>query len=169
MTYVTGDLLDLDSNTNPVVIAHVVSDASHAWGRINVGATLSRAFPDAARAFRSWTIADAENLRLGRVHVLEQLLGGREVTVISMVAQAGFGPGAAVRLRYDALAECLDAVAELATARGTGVHVPRIGAGQAGGRWDVIAELIITQLVDRGIPVTVHTKPSARTSLASAR
>lgn len=162
ITYVTGDLLDLDDGTDPVVIAQVVSDASHAWGRLNVAAALSRAFPDAARAFRAWTVAEAENLRLGRVHILDQRLDGREVTVVSMVAQAGFGPGAGVRLRYDALAECLDRVADLAVGRGVRVHVPRIGAGQAGGRWDVIAELINTYLVGDGVPVTVHTKPSSR-------
>jgi IrrE N-terminal-like domain len=164
IVYVTGDLLDLDDGTGAVVVAHVVSDASRVWGRMNVGATLSRAFPDAARAFRWWTIADAENQRLGHVHVLDQLLNGREVIVASMVCQAGFGPGEAVRLRYDALAECLDRVADLAADRGASVHVPRIGAGQAGGRWDVIAELINTRLVERGVAVTVHTKPAARTN-----
>jgi hypothetical protein len=162
INYVTGDLLDLDDTAGPTVVAHVVSDASHVWGRRNVGAVLSRAFPDAARAYRAWTIADPENLRLGRVHRLDQLLEGREVTVASMVAQAGFGPGQEVRLRYDALAQCLDQVADLAAERGARVHVPRIGAGQAGGRWDVIAELIDEHLVKRGVAVTVHTKPAVR-------
>ncbi|MEM6108471.1 ImmA/IrrE family metallo-endopeptidase [Mycobacterium sp. 050272] len=168
ITYVTGDLLDLDAGTQPVLIAHVVSDASHAWGRLNVGAALSRAFPDAARAFRAWTIADAENLRLGRVHALDQTLNGREVTIASMVAQAGFGPGAAVRLRYDALAECLETVADLAVYRGAHLHVPRIGAGQAGGRWDVIADLINTHVAGRGVPVTVHTKPGPQSNMSRA-
>jgi O-acetyl-ADP-ribose deacetylase (regulator of RNase III) len=162
ISYVTGDLLNLDDGVGAVVIAHVVSDASHAWGRLNVGAALSRAFPDAARAFRAWTIADSENLRLGQVHVLQQMLGGREVSVVSMVAQSGFGPGAGVRLRYEALAECLGRVADLAADRGASVHVPRIGAGQAGGRWDVIAELIHSHVVSRGVPITVHTKPHPR-------
>jgi hypothetical protein len=94
------------------------------------------------------------------VHFLDQTLRGREVTVASMVAQRGFGPGAAVRLRYDALSECLDTLAEQASQRAAAVHIPRIGSGQAGGRWDVIAGLINTHLIARGIQVTVHTKPS---------
>ncbi|ORV86043.1 ImmA/IrrE family metallo-endopeptidase [Mycobacterium gordonae] len=160
IAYVTGDLLQLDAGAEPVVIAHVVSDASHTWGRFNVGASLSATFPDAARAFRSWAIADSQNLRLGRVHFLDQTLRGREITVASMVAQHGFGPSVSVRLRYDALAECLDTVAERACQQGASVHIPRIGSGQAGGRWDVIADLIDTHLVARGVNVTVHTKPS---------
>lgn len=159
--YVTGDLLDITSGTDPVLIAHVVSDASHGWGRFGVAATLSAAFPDAARAYRSWTVADADHLRLGGVHVVDQLLRGRQATVASMVAQHGYGPGAATRLRYEALALCLDDIADIARLHHAHVHLPRIGAGQAGGHWNVIAELIHTRLVARDIPVTVHTKPAS--------
>ena len=58
--------------------------------------------------------------------------------IVSMVAQQGYGPGAVTRLRYDALREALAAVADLAARTGASVHIPRIGAGQAGGRWDLI-------------------------------
>ena len=162
ITYITGDLLDIEVDTRPLVFAHVVSDAAHAWGRRGVAATLSTAFPDAARAFRSWSIADGEHLSLGRIHAVEQNLRGADVTVVSMVAQHGYGADAVTRLRYDALACCLSAVATLAERSGGHVHLPRIGAGQAGGRWNVVADLIHEHLVSRGVAVTVHTKPTLR-------
>lgn len=166
ITYVTGDLLDIgDAAAVPVIIAHVVSDATHAWGRFGAAATLSAAFPDAARAFRSWTIADNDHLRLGSMHTVEQTLHGMEVTVASMVAQHGYGSNAGTRLRYDALARCLDELAAVAMRRNAHVHLPRIGAGQAGGRWSVVADLLHEHLVSRDIAVTVHTKPALRAHL----
>jgi len=36
------------------------------------------------------------------------------------------------------------------------VHMPRIGCGLAGGRWDRIEPLIDTALCQRGVPVTVY-------------
>jgi hypothetical protein len=35
--------------------------------------------------------------------------------------------------------------------------MPRIGTGGAGGRWDIVAELIDEALVRRGVDVTVYT------------
>lgn len=158
--YVTGDLLELGDGDHPVVIGHVVSDSVHGWGRFGVGAALAAALPDAARAFRAWTIADPDHLKLGNVHFLDQYLGGRPVQVASMVAQHGFGRGQAVRLRYDALERCLQTLARRAERDEASVHIPRIGAGQAGGRWDIIADLVDAHLVSRGIAVTVHTRPA---------
>ncbi|GAA4206372.1 hypothetical protein GCM10022220_20020 [Actinocatenispora rupis] len=36
------------------------------------------------------------------------------------------------------------------------MHLPRIGCGLAGGRWDRIEPLVAAELTDRGIPVTVY-------------
>jgi O-acetyl-ADP-ribose deacetylase (regulator of RNase III) len=113
-----------------------------------------------ASAFRAWTIATPGSLRLGSIHAVTQSGQDRPVTVVSMVAQQGHGPGAVTRLRYDALREALAAVADLAESNGASVHVPRIGAGQAGGRWDLIENDLVTVLTDRGIDVVVHTLPA---------
>ncbi|GGL01213.1 hypothetical protein Ppa06_63340 [Planomonospora parontospora subsp. parontospora] len=65
-------------------------------------------------------------------------------------------------IRYDALCKCLTALTENATERRASVHLPRIGAGLAGGSWERIAPLIIQALTDRGVTVTVYDLPSAR-------
>lgn len=167
--FITHDLADaLRGRDDPestaagkVVIAHVVSDAAHAWGRYGVAGTLQRHLPDAARAFHSWSIAAPENLTLGNVHVLDvPAADGSMVAVASMVAQRGYGPSATPRLSYVALAEALEKVSGQAASAGAEVHMPRIGAGQAGGRWDLIQATIERTLLDRGVNVVLYTLPS---------
>jgi O-acetyl-ADP-ribose deacetylase (regulator of RNase III) len=159
--HVQSDLLDFGDDHGPIIVAHVVNDSAHAWSRHGVAAAIAARWPQAARAFRSWTISSPENLHLGRIHTCEQRDGDRDVTIVSMVAQQGFGPGAVTRLRYDALHETLAAVADLAQRAGATVHVPRIGAGQAGGRWDLIENDLAALIADKGIGLVVHTLPSA--------
>lgn len=142
------------------VVAHVVNDAAHAWGRHGAAAALQRTSPDAASAFHYWTIASDDNLTLGNVHQVDVRVGDRPATVVSLVAQKGFGPSAAPRLSYVALAEALDKLADIASRKEATVHIPRIGAGQAGGRWDLIEATIERTLLSRHIPVVVYTKPA---------
>jgi hypothetical protein len=165
----SSDVLDFGDGDGPVVVAHVVNDSAHAWSRRGVAAALAVRYPQVARAFRAWTIAGPENLRLGNIHAIEQRDGGRTVLVVSMVAQQGFGPGAVTRLRYDALRATLTAVAELADRAGASVHVPRIGAGEAGGRWDLIENDLAAVIADRGIEVVVHTLPGGAQGQGSSR
>jgi O-acetyl-ADP-ribose deacetylase (regulator of RNase III) len=158
--WVSSDITDLGAGTRPVVIAHVTSNSTRAWGRQGVAAALARVFPQAAAAYRSWAIASPDNLKLGHVHELPQELTGRPVTIVSMVAQEGYGPGAVTRLNYAALRDCLERVAVIAQRRDASVHLPRIGAGQAGGRWDLIEATIVAQLCAQDVSVVVHTLPN---------
>lgn len=156
--YEVSDLLRFDdTGDQPVVLAHVVTDAARAWSRRGVAAALGRRFPDAARAFRSWAIASPDNLRLGNVHVVNIEDGTRTVTIVSIVAQEGYGPGQIVRLHYDALHQGLEAVAAIAQRQNADVHLPRIGAGQAGGRWDLIEAELTETIAAAGTRVVVHT------------
>lgn len=158
--HVQSDILDFGDDRRPIIVAHVVNDSAHAWSRRGVAAALGARYPQAARAFRAWTIASPDNLWLGRTHTVELRDGDRTVTVVSMVAQHGFGPGEVTRLRYDALHVTLTAVADLAQGTGATVHIPRIGAGQAGGRWDLIESDLAAVIADRGIGLVVHTLPA---------
>jgi hypothetical protein len=160
LAYTSGDIVELPSDPHPIVIAHVVSDSVRGWTRNGAAGAIGRAFPDFAGAYRAWTIADPTNLQLGNVHSLGREVGGRLVEVVSLVAQHGYGPGEGTRLRYDALDEALERVAPIALRVNAEVHVPRLGAGRAGGRWDVIEQLLIRRLADRGVRVVVHTLPS---------
>jgi hypothetical protein len=155
-----GDLFDFPPGDEPLVIAHVVNDSARAWGRRGFAASLARRFPLAASSFRAWAVSSEEHLRLGNAHISEQRLGERTVFVASLVAQQGYGPGAINRLSNEALRSALEVVAETASASGATVLVPRLGAGQAGGRWDLVERDLTGELVARGIRVVVHTLPA---------
>ncbi len=172
LQFVTADISDAVQTEFPMVddgddvtrrlIAHVVSDSARAWGKTGVAGSLARRLPDAARAFRSWAIANPDHLTLGNVHIVDVPVsaGGPMVDIVSMVVQSGYGPSSTPRLSYAALGEALERIADIAVRQGREVHIPRIGAGQAGGRWDLIETTIGRTLLDRGIKTVVYTRPS---------
>jgi len=50
----------------------------------------------------------------------------------------------------------LTTVAEHARELDASVHMPRIGCGLAGGRWEEIEPIIGRTLIKNGVPVTVY-------------
>jgi Zn-dependent peptidase ImmA (M78 family)/O-acetyl-ADP-ribose deacetylase (regulator of RNase III) len=138
------------------LIVHLVNDKTPNWGGAFARALRDR-WPDAQDDFRAWVEADPRSLTLGAVHIGHT---AAEIDIATMIAQHGYGPSASPRVRYGALKECLDVVAEYARANGASVHMPRIGAGQAGGRWPIIRELIEEALTRHGISVTVYVPPN---------
>lgn len=149
---IPGDATEPDSIA-PFVIAHVVNDRARAWGKFGFAGSLGRRYPTAVPAYRAWTIASPDNLLLGNIHLVEPEPG---VWIASLVAQDGFGPSADSRLRYPALAEALARLRDFAASKGLSVHMPRIGTGQAGGSWELIADELDRQLCAYGIPTTIY-------------
>jgi O-acetyl-ADP-ribose deacetylase (regulator of RNase III) len=71
-----------------------------------------------------------------------------------MLAQHAYRtPDNPVPLRYDALETALSSLAHFAAAHNATVHMPRIGAGLAGGDWERIAALIERHLDEREVTV----------------
>lgn len=164
ITYVTGDAAE-PRGEGARLIVHVTNDTAHAWGGRGFAVQLRRKLPQAAEAYRAWTIARPDNLRLGHVHVVDLADG---ISVASMVAQEGYGDSATPRLRYHALAECLTHLRDAASSRGASVHMPRIGAGQGGAAWELVADEVDRSLCANGIPVTVYTRPGEHESSAKS-
>ena len=75
-----------------------------------------------------------------------------------MVAQHNTrkAPDGTPPIRYDALRKCLELVGYVAEAEGATVHMPRIGAGLAGGDWKTIEQIVIDEICGRGVDVTVY-------------
>jgi hypothetical protein len=42
------------------------------------------------------------------------------------------------------------------------VHMPRIGSGEAGGHWEIVAEIVDESLCGKGVNVTVYDLPNKR-------
>lgn len=152
--YVTGDALDARGDGARAIV-HVVNDRTANWGGGFARALRDR-FPDAQDDFREWVRSHRTNLRLGAVRTawVEPTL-----RIVTLVAQKGYGPSQRPRIRYDALRAALRELSQDLVREPATVHMPRIGAGMAGGNWNVIAELIQDELVDRGHEVIVYSLP----------
>jgi hypothetical protein len=59
-------------------------------------------------------------------------------------------------IRYDAVGSCLATLGDDSRRLGASVHVPRIGCGLAGGRWEHIRTSDRHAPVRAGIAVTVY-------------
>ena len=151
---VRGDALK-PRGPGPKVVAQVVNDKTPNWGGGFSKAARER-FPAAQADFRRWAAESRANLSLGSTHVTAV---GEDTHLASMVAQHGYGASDVPRIRYIALRKCLGLLRDAAVRLNATVHMPRVGAGLAGGNWSVISELIDEQLVRRGVSVTVYSLP----------
>ena len=138
------------------IIMQVVNDATPRWGA-GFAREVRKKWPNVEDGFKAW-VSEEGGLRLGRVHFIDL---GVDLAIASMVAQHGYGAAPKPRIRYQALEACLEAVRDRAVSRSATVHAPRIGAGQAGGSWPVIEELINDILVRNDVKVIVYDLPGA--------
>lgn len=161
LTYRRGDA------TNPVgeghkYILHICNDMG-GWGKGFVLA-ISAQWPNPERMYRLWhnigvhpcTVTNLPvKFELGNVQFVPVT---QDTTVVNMVAQHGYYPKTkGPWIRYDALDECLSKVYVAIAREGTGsVHMPRIGCGLAGGKWELVEPLIEEKLSMRNVPVTVY-------------
>lgn len=135
------------------IIAHVCNDQGH-WGAGFVLA-VSRRWPEPERDYRRWHRERAGNdFALGAVRVVEVQ---PSVFVANMVGQHGIKTGSSgPPVRYEAIGRALTTVGDRALELGASVHMPRIGCGLAGGRWDKVEPLVVSALCDRDVPATVY-------------
>lgn len=130
------------------IICHICNDRG-AWGAGFVLA-LSKKWRYVEDFYRA-----RQTYPLGEVDILSV---GDDIFVANMIAQHGTGPDSAGMppIRYVALMEALKKVNTLAKDIDATLHMPRIGAGLAGGDWNAI-EAIIEEIVQ--VPVTVYDLP----------
>ncbi|WP_309114461.1 macro domain-containing protein [Saccharothrix sp.] len=152
ISYLAGDATSPQAK-GPKVVAHVCNDRG-GWGKGFVLA-VSRRWPEPEAAYRRWHRERARNdFGLGAVQVVQVQ---PDLWVANMIGQHGTRPGrsSGPPVRYDAIRQCLEALAGHAVRLGASVHMPRIGTGLAGGRWDRV-EPLLAVLTDRGVAVYVY-------------
>jgi O-acetyl-ADP-ribose deacetylase (regulator of RNase III) len=66
-----------------------------------------------------------------------------DIVVANMIAQHGIrSAGNDTPIDYNAVRTCLNAVNDMAFRTGATIHMPRIGCGLAGGKWEEIEKII---------------------------
>lgn len=171
--YVRGDATE-PQGEGAKIIVHCCNTVG-AWGRGFVLA-LSRRWSLPERTYRAWhrrgemdvilnhrgkTVSVPMRFTLGEVQVVAVV--PNELYVANLIGQEGVrhDKAGSPPVRYEAIRQGLGHVRFYATELEASVHMPRIGAGLAGGRWNVIAQIIADELTSHGIPVTVYDLPPA--------
>lgn len=157
ITYLKGDATE-PVGDGPKYLAHICNDIG-GWGSGFVNA-LSARWPEPEQVYRDWHRMHVRgwhraHFELGYVRLARV---APDLVVCNMIAQRGTGkdPDGGPCIRYGALQRCLEHLAECAASDGSSVHMPRIGAGLAGGDWETIEKIIVEELCMRQVPVTVY-------------
>lgn len=133
--YLKGDV------TRPVCPGYLVHVCNNV-GRFGAGVALAirETYPEAARQyFRLWESYQYEKIPLGMNQYVEVT---PTLTIVNMIAQDGLPSRTRRRpLDYKALRRCLSLLYHEILPTDV-IHMPKIGTGYAGGRWEVIEEII---------------------------
>lgn len=134
--YLIGDATQPVGSDNKI-ICHICNNVG-AWGAGFVLA-LSRRWKEPEMVYRQTNVRD---LHLGTVITVRV---SEDILVANMVAQNNIISNINDNeppIRYDALKVCLAAVNDIALKTNSSLHMPRIGTGLAGGKWDEIEKII---------------------------
>lgn len=153
ITYAIGDATV--PPTRPAIIVHICNDIG-GWGAGFVLA-VSKRWKLPEQTYRA-AFANGNKLALGEVQFVEVEPG---LTVANLVGQRDIrrGPNGVPPIRYDAVRTGLAKVAAYAAERHASVHMPRIGCGLAGGKWEEIEPIVLEALAAANVAVTVYDLP----------
>lgn len=137
--YLQGDATE--PVESPAIIAHCCNDIG-GWGAGFVVA-LSNKWHEPEHKYREWATGHGPQLlpfRLGEVQVVPVRT---DLWVANIIGQNGVrGPDNPQPVIYWALGRGLFNTFRRAYEVDASVHMPRLGCGLAGGKWDVVAELV---------------------------
>jgi O-acetyl-ADP-ribose deacetylase (regulator of RNase III) len=122
----------------PAYIVHICNNIG-AWGAGFVIAVTKRFGPGPESAYRLWA-QSKENFRLGQIQIVPV---SKEIHVVNMIAQSGLISDENLKpLNSKALKMCLKQVYQAVQRENITVHMPRIGCGLAGGKWEEVEPII---------------------------
>jgi hypothetical protein len=164
LTYKNGDLFtQYDLNPLPVkIIPHCCNDIG-VWGAGFV-VPLGKSFPKAKQDYQEYVEA------MNKAPIDDELLGEvvytkipPKVIIANMIGQKGVGRQNGPPIRYWAIVKCMESVrktAKIIQERGAKVeiHSPKFGSDLAGGRWELIEELINEIWSELNVTVYIYDK-----------
>lgn len=150
IVYLKGDATTPMISGNKI-ITHICNDIG-AWGKGFVLA-VSKRWSEPEKEYKKW-YKDGSNFQLGEVQFIQV---SEDIYVANMIGQRDIRRGkSGTPIRYEAVDKCLEKVSEKALELGATVHMPRIGCGLAGGKWEEIEKLIDKNISSKSIDVYVY-------------
>ncbi|WP_420571024.1 macro domain-containing protein [Kordia sp.] len=152
ITYIKGDATNPQAKGTKIIV-HICNNLG-GWGKGFVLA-ISKRWKTPEEAYRKWHRNRAKNdFELGNIQTVQV---SEYVYVINMIAQQGMKTGSnGVPIRYKAVEQCLENVAEKAIELNASIHMPRIGCGLAGGTWNKIEPTIEKTILTKDIDTYVY-------------
>ena len=149
--YLKSDATNPQTEGNKI-IAHICNDLG-GWGKGFVLA-ISKRWKNPENEYRKW-FQNAENFNLGEIQMVPV---EENLWVCNMIGQhktiansKGIPP-----IRYEAIEKCLEKLSHKALKLNAGVHMPRIGCGLAGGKWEEIEPIVERTLLKNNVEVFVY-------------
>jgi O-acetyl-ADP-ribose deacetylase (regulator of RNase III) len=144
--YIKGDATNPQTPGKKLIV-HVCNDIG-GWGAGFVLAISKRwRLPELCyRGLKAWLLGTIQAVKVTD-----------DITVVNMIAQHGIMDhrtkgvidiDAKPAIRYEALATCMAKVRDLALQNNCTIHMPRIGCGLAGGKWDEVEKILEDQCSD---------------------
>jgi len=152
ISYIKGDATSPQAKGTKI-IAHICNDLG-GWGKGFVLA-ISKRWKEPEQNYRMWHRERAKNdFALGSIQTIQV---ENFIYVCNMIGQRGMKTGSnGVPIRYEAVSKCLEKLSVVATERNASIHMPRIGCGLAGGKWNKIEPLIKHALIEKNIDTYVY-------------
>lgn len=149
--YTKGDATAPRSEDNKVIV-HICNDIG-GWGKGFVMA-ISKRWKKPENQYREW-FKSKEGFELGKVQFVQV---EEDLWVANLIGQHKINKdeNGNAPIRYDAIEDGLKEVASFAKENNASVHMPRIGCGLAGGKWEMIEPVILKTLSENNIEVTVY-------------
>ena len=149
--YIKGDATSPQGSDNKIIV-HVCNDIG-GWGKGFVMA-ISKRWKSPEVQYRNW-FKSKNDFELGKVQFaqVEEDLWVANLIGQHKINKDEFGEAP---IRYNAIEEGLKLVADYAKTNKASVHMPRIGCGLAGGKWEMIEPIILKTLSEKEIEVVVY-------------
>jgi len=149
--FVSGDATDPIGEGNKIIV-HVCNDIG-GWGKGFVLALSSRWKKPEAQ-FRKW-YKSQDGFELGKVQLVQV---EEALWVANLIGQHKLGKdkNGNPPIRYNAIKSGMMEVHRLAKELNAAVHMPRIGCGLAGGKWEQIQPILEEELNNYGINIVVY-------------
>ena len=149
--YRKGDATAPQSENNKIIV-HICNDMG-GWGKGFVMA-ISKRWKKPENQYREW-FKSKDGFELGKVQFVQV---EEDLWVANLIGQHKINKdeNGNAPIRYDAIEDGLKEVASFAKESNASVHMPRIGCGLAGGKWEMIEPIILQRLSNNDVEVVVY-------------